>query len=284
MSRPTLTWTAEGTCEVDGVEFVHSFEATPSATRFHIRKSRALLEDYVALVRERGGAGNVVEIGIAQGGSVALASLVAAPRRLVAIELSTQRVTALDELVDRRDLRSVVRPHYGIGQGDRARVAAIVDEELGGEPIDLVIDDASHLLEPTRATFETLFPRLRPGGIFAIEDWQWQHLSSDGLAAQVARSDEVRRALERALVDQGLPTERPLTVLVLELILARASSSGAIGDIRIDGPWVRVERGAAPLDPSTFRLDQIYVDRFGLLEPHVPEHLRHLPAFTALEG
>ncbi len=43
------------------------------------------------------------------------------------------------------------------------------------EPIDVVIDDASHLYEPTRASFETLFPLLRPGGLYLIEDWQWSY-------------------------------------------------------------------------------------------------------------
>src|SRR4029077_11377083 len=37
--------------------------------------------------------------------------------------------------------------------------------------IDVVIDDASHLYGPTRRSFEILFPLLKPGGAYIIEDW-----------------------------------------------------------------------------------------------------------------
>jgi hypothetical protein len=36
---------------------------------------------------------------------------------------------------------------------------------------DFIIDDCSHLARPTRLTFDTLFPHLRHGGIYVIEDW-----------------------------------------------------------------------------------------------------------------
>ena len=45
---------------------------------------------------------------------------------------------------------------------DRERaLGTIVAEEFGDERLDLVVDDASHSLEPTRTSSETLFPRLR---------------------------------------------------------------------------------------------------------------------------
>ena len=40
-------------------------------------------------------------------------------------------------------------------------------------PPDLIIDDASHLYSETKTSFETLFPQLRPGGLYIIEDWSW---------------------------------------------------------------------------------------------------------------
>ena len=40
--------------------------------------------------------------------------------------------------------------------------------------LDLVIDDASHELHATKASFETLFPLLRSGGWYIIEDWIWE--------------------------------------------------------------------------------------------------------------
>ena len=52
-----------------------------------------------------------------------------------------------------------------------ARLAEIVDEAFGDEPLDLVVDDCSHRYKPSRASFNELFPRLRPGGVYVIEDW-----------------------------------------------------------------------------------------------------------------
>ena len=37
------------------------------------------------------------------------------------------------------------------------------------------MDDASHTYEETKASFEFLFPLLRPGGIYVMEDWNWAH-------------------------------------------------------------------------------------------------------------
>ena len=38
-------------------------------------------------------------------------------------------------------------------------------------PFDIVIDDASHLPAETQATFEALWPHVRSGGWYVIEDW-----------------------------------------------------------------------------------------------------------------
>lgn len=39
--------------------------------------------------------------------------------------------------------------------------------------MDLVVDDASHFYEQTKTSFQTLFPLVRPGGMYIIEDWGW---------------------------------------------------------------------------------------------------------------
>ena len=169
---------------VGGVEFHCSFDRGSEIDRFFIRKHRRLVEEYLDVLNAFPSA-NIVELGIAAGGSVALAALVARPRRLVAVELDSTRVDALDGLISRLELNETVRPYYGVDQADRSRLAQIIDQEFAGEPLDLVIDDASHLLAETRASFETLFPLLRPGGLFLLEDWNQQRLGrvlADALA------------------------------------------------------------------------------------------------------
>jgi hypothetical protein len=91
---------------------------------------------------------------------------------------STWRVAVdhdgFDKFVATNGGASRIATYWGVDQGDAATLRSIVDKEFSG-PLDLVIDDASHLYAPTKASFETLFPLLRPGGLYIIEDWAWAH-------------------------------------------------------------------------------------------------------------
>lgn len=59
-------------------------------------------------------------------------------------------------------------------QGDVASKADLnrLVEAMGGK-VDIVIDDASHLAHHQQIVMGVLFPRLRPGGIYVIEDLHW---------------------------------------------------------------------------------------------------------------
>lgn len=46
----------------------------------------------------------------------------------------------------------------------------VLEEALLQGPFDIIIDDASHQNEPTLKCFEYLFPRMKPGGVYVIED------------------------------------------------------------------------------------------------------------------
>ncbi|PXY36308.1 class I SAM-dependent methyltransferase [Prauserella flavalba] len=54
-------------------------------------------------------------------------------------------------------------------QSDRASLSAVAERH---GPFDIVIDDGSHVSALTLATFEALFPHVRAGGLYAIEDVQ----------------------------------------------------------------------------------------------------------------
>ena len=54
---------------------------------------------------------------------------------------------------------------------DRPKMKSILDEEFPDRNIDLVIDDASHVYQETRSSFNSIFPYLKPGGIYIVEDW-----------------------------------------------------------------------------------------------------------------
>jgi hypothetical protein len=51
-------------------------------------------------------------------------------------------------------------------------------KEFAPEGLDIVIDDASHIGVLSRVSFKILFPYLKVGGFYAIEDWQTGYLSS----------------------------------------------------------------------------------------------------------
>ncbi|MFM8238335.1 MAG: class I SAM-dependent methyltransferase [Actinomycetota bacterium] len=206
----------------------------------------------------------LLEFGVASGGSTALLALAARPERLVACELAAERVGPLDRFLERRSLDGTVTCHYGVDQGDRAAVAPLLDRGFGADPIDLVIDDASHLLAETRACFEEVFPRIRPGGVYVIEDWSWQSRLQHRVArpgAAVGR-DPNATAVEAADAPGGgfaayaaaSIGKRSLAALALELTLVCACASDVVAGLVVDEHWVVVRRGPAALEPGSFVL------------------------------
>ena len=251
--------------QVGDVEFVPAWERPSQRGSLTLLKSKRMVSVYRDLL-----AGfdrpNLVELGISQGGSVALLALMAQPRRMVAVELSDEPITALAETLADQGLSETVRPHYGVDQADRARLAAIVSAEFGDEPLDVVIDDASHRYGPTVASFEVLFPRLRPGGLYVIEDWSWEDLFGDRMAAAFAEGRIDVDRLEEVMRGE-VRREPPLSLLALHAVMARARSGDAIGEVRVDEDWIVVTRGEGELDPEGFRLEGLFTDHFGVLSP-----------------
>lgn len=242
-----------------------------------VMKPRPLVERLLRLLRERSPSA-IVELGVNRGGSTALVHAVARPDRLIAIELAQPAPEPLVAYLAEHDQAGSVRAHFGVDQADRARLAEILAADLDGRPIDLVLDDASHLLHPTRASFEALFPSVRPGGVYVIEDWQGDRLFADAIAARVAEADGGGRAeLAARLVAEGwspetqVPTAAQeagtLLQLPIELVLARSGRDDVIRSVTVLDHWVVVERGDDPIDPTTFRLHDLVGPDLGLL-PH----------------
>ncbi len=114
---------------------------------------------------------SILELGLFQGGSYVFLDKLFKPNRMSAVEISSNPVAPLLDYVSRTKNRFV---HFGTSQCDGDKLSQIVLGELADE-LDLVVDDASHTYEETRASFEFLFPLLSPGGIYVIEDWSWAH-------------------------------------------------------------------------------------------------------------
>jgi cephalosporin hydroxylase len=101
---------------------------------------------------------NVVEFGVSHGGSLQMWRDYFGPRATITgVDLNPRCATLADKGIN------VV-----IGdQEDRKFLASLADQV--GE-IDIVIDDGGHTMGQQIATFEVLWPRVRDGGVFLIED------------------------------------------------------------------------------------------------------------------
>jgi hypothetical protein len=210
---------------------------------FWLFKEQPLIDRYVALVDELRPR-RIFELGIFQGGSTAFLNELARPDRLVAIDLEPPRGTALRDYLADGGAAEQVHIHEGVDQSDRRRLAEIVEEEFGNEPLDLVVDDCSHLYEPTRASFNELFPRVGAGGVYVIEDWRWAH-------AVLGSADQ----------DGLFPDAVPLTRLLFEIHLAFPSVPGLVSDVTTRLGAVEVRRGDAQVDPRGFDISACLTPR-----------------------
>jgi len=220
-----------------------TFLATPAARfastpdRFCLVKRPDLVERYLdvlASLQPR----RILELGIFEGGSTAFIAAVADPEKLVTLDIKQERVDALDAFIAAHGIDDRVRAYYGVDQSDAARLHRIVVDEFGDGMLDLVVDDASHDVDLTRASFNALFPRVRPGGAFIIEDWSWAHIGY-GLKK---------------------PDDTPLTRLVFEIVMACPSKPGLITSITVDHDWAVVWRGDRPID-EPFEIRDCYSER-----------------------
>jgi SAM-dependent methyltransferase len=239
-----MNWVDEQTLEFEGMRFLVTFDPVlgsgkSTADRFLLLKAKPQLEEYIKLSLELKPK-RILELGIAQGGSVVCFQKLFKPERLVAIELDPD-LPVLRDYIAHNKLQDRVRPFFEVNQGDRKRLLEIVDGEFPGQELDLVIDDASHRLTETRTSFNVLFPRLRPGGVFVIEDWGWEHWPGTW------QTDANR-----------FHGSLPLTNLIFELVMTAASDSGVVANVSVWNSMVMVQRGSRPLG-ADFDISKSYL-------------------------
>lgn len=236
-----LTWQGDDRFVLGGATFhvFNTIDARPPALGdmdFFLYKPRSMVERYVGLVEELKPQ-YLFELGIFGGGSTLFLAEVARPRRIAAID--REPLVEHRERVERRaaarGLGDAVRTFGGVDQADRSGLAQIVDNVFGGERLDLVIDDCSHMYEETRASFNELFPRVRPGGIYVIEDWMWAHT-----------------AVGQEPLEGMYPGRLPLTRLLFEIVLAIPGVPDSVAEISIDKYMAVIRRGATAIDPGNF--------------------------------
>ena len=253
LTRP-VDWVSETKFIVDGLEFggdLSSYTERTTSNRVVILKDSRLLRQYLDFFAPHD-IKNIFELGIWQGGSPLFYGLATDARKIVALDIARHAPMpegasdtfyenpVIAKIVEQRRLTDKVKLHFNVSQSDRAAVTAIMDEEFGDEPIDLVIDDASHEYGLSRESFEIVFPRLRMGGLYVIEDWQWAHIDSPAYQSGGG----------------PLAGKPALTNLVFELMIAYGGNPDLFWNIVVRDWFVAIQKGSRQLT-SDFRLDDL---------------------------
>jgi hypothetical protein len=222
-------------------------DLVPGRNCFHFYKTRPLVEQYLDWFATLGDLRGefIVELGLYEGGSVPFWFEAFQPIKHVGIE-NRQRpleTTYFDDYVSAESRRGRIEAHWGTSQDDPIRLPALIDRAFGGGPIDVVLDDAAHLYGETKKAFELLFPKLREGGLYIIEDWAWFHWRG---------IEEMYRGL------------RPLTELIKELVeVCGSTDRRVIRDIYICSGFAALWRGAADVQ----ELGDSFIDRLTYRHP-----------------
>jgi predicted O-methyltransferase YrrM len=217
---------------------------------FLMFKTRGLLEHFDAFFASKLDfrPQNIFEIGIWDGGSTAYWFEYFNAQKIVAVDhLDRGDSRYFRRYVESRKVANRVKTYWGVDQGDSQRLLDIARNEFE-EPIDLVIDDGSHMPEETKSSFETLYPLLRPGGLYVIEDWNWELMPE-------ARSPEHHWASADGLV--GLVTDllRLTGGHVIPAMTVYTNFVGIEKDVGLSGSSFDVDVLVAALPQRLERLD-----------------------------
>lgn len=203
---------------------------------FVLYKPKQILDVYEAFLRTlpEYRPSRIFEIGIWKAGSVVFFTELFDVEKLVAIDLVQRSQLApttlahLDTWLDRDDHRRRTKLYFEVDQGDGLRLREIVRTEFS-EALDLVIDDGSHLYGATKRSFESLFPHVKPGGWYVIEDWSWSFASMFQQA--------------------GHPwaLEVPLAHLIGKILTLAGARPDIIPEMRVVAQIVFIQRGPGPL-------------------------------------
>ena len=253
---PTLTWEGDFKLRINEVNFRLSYDTnellreSSNVDNFILGKPRHMVEravDIAAHYHTR----KVFEMGIFRGGSVVLYDQIFKPTRIVAIDHAPEPVKALSDYITCHDKSDVIRPYYGVSQADRSAMENLLTAEFAQRDIDIIIDDASHFYDETRAAFNICFPFLATNGLYVIEDWGWAHWSGGFWQGK----------------DSPFEGKPALSNLLTELFMLSASRPDLIENLFIDHNMVIVRKGAGAITPGKFDIADHYLLRGKIFEP-----------------
>ena len=244
-----IEWQGKNSFSVRGVLFrsINSIAAETDPSKIpalSVFKHPWMIERYARLFAELKPR-NIFELGIKWGGSSAFLQLLSDADKFVCIDIAATPAPALEQFIKEQGLEARLKPFYGVDQSDQARLRELAATEFGTTELDFILDDASHFLDESRASFNALFPLLRAGGVYVIEDWPWahgpNHFPDDSPALYADRE--------------------PLTKLIFELVMACPSTTGIIEKIEVDRNSATIWKGNARIDPQGFDIQKLCLAR-----------------------
>jgi len=213
-----------------------------------VQKTQTMLERYAQL--DDGNIKRIFEIGLLKGGCCAYFQALYQAEKIVGIDVSEEALSTLLEYKQQQNLEETIITYGGVDQGNREKLLTILKKEFNCGELDLICDDASHLLRETKAAFNTCFPWLREGGKYVIEDWRWAHWV-DGTPSL---GGKLNCKLAAKLVE-GQP---PMSLLGMQLLMVAAARPDVIKQVSFDFHFITVEKGSAVLDPENFSVKDYY--------------------------
>ncbi len=188
-----------------------------------------------ARVKERKqGFGQVLELGIRHGGSIPYLSNLCQADFIVGVDI-VKEDPSIREVLDGSALAGQYELYFETEQTDEIAIPKIIEKHFSNG-LDMVVDDASHLLDETRRSFELLFPKVKPGGLYVIEDYAWAQNESFAYLAE----DRFRN--------------KPATIqIVLEITMLMTTQKDWVSKVSCDFNTITVERGKAEI-PNPFFL------------------------------
>ncbi|MER9197302.1 hypothetical protein NKJ52_24360 [Mesorhizobium australicum] len=133
---------------------------------------------------------NLLELGLAVGGPE-----VGGPRDRKVIPPSVQMwLTYFSKAqvfgFDISDFSHIAHPRFTFVRGDAGAEADLRKLAEIANGFDVIIDDASHASFHQQLAFKVLFPCLRPGGLYIIEDLGWQPYIYESILPEVPKTAE----------------------------------------------------------------------------------------------
>lgn len=161
----------------------------------------------------------LLELGVHQGQST----------KVFASYFGGGKIVAVDNIDRRLDFSAFPNVVFECAdQGSRQQMEMIRTKHAPGG-FDIIIDDAAHIGAWSRASYDTLFPLLNPGGLYIVEDWGTGYWNDwpDGRAIRRVRGRMAKWLHGARIVSHDYGMVGFLKSLVDDLADGRTRSDGA---------------------------------------------------------